>query len=246
MYKRMILIISVLVLAALGCSLVSVGPINAVTGSGKVVQETRSVSGFDQIELAISGDAYIQQGDSESLTIEGEDNILPLITTNVQGSRLVIGSKPGTSFGIMRTLVFHITVKDLRGLEISGSGNFNVGQVQSDDMNLQISGSGVIKFDQLAAQSLTSNINGSGTIQVSAGSVDRQSIEIPGSGNFKADQLKSQVASVHLDGSGNASLWATGQLDVQVNGSGNVDYYGSPQVNSVINGSGSVQSRGDR
>jgi predicted small secreted protein len=246
MYKRMILIISVLVLAALGCSLVSVGPINTVAGSGRVVQETRSVSGFNQIELAISGDAYIQQGDSESLTIEGEDNILPLITTNVQGSRLVIGSKPGTSFSNRRTLVFHIMVKDLRGLEISGSGNLNVGQVQSDDMNLQISGSGVINFDQLAAQSLTSNINGSGTIQVSGGSVDRQSIEIPGSGNFNADQLQSQAASVHLDGSGNASLWATGQLDVKVNGSGNVFYYGSPQVSSVINGSGSVQSRGER
>jgi hypothetical protein len=230
----------------LGCSLVSVGPINTVIGSGKVVQETRSVSGFNQIEMAISGDTYIQQGDNESLTIEGEDNILPLVTTNVQGGRLVIGSKPGTSFSTRRTLVFHITVKDLRRLEISGSGKFIVGQVQSNDMSLQISGSGKIGFDQLTAQSLTANINGSGTIQVSGGNVARQSIEIPGSGNFNADQLQSQAASVHLDGSGNASLWVTDQLDVQVNGSGNVDYYGSPQVSSEINGSGSVKSRGDR
>jgi hypothetical protein len=245
MYKRMILILSILALAALGCSLVSVGPINGVTGSGKVVQETRSVSGFNQIELAISGDAYVQQGDTESLTIEGEDNILPLITTNVQGSRLVIGSKPATSFSTLRPLVFHITVKDLSGLEISGSGKFIVGQVQANDMNLQISGSGEIRFDQLTAQSLSASIDGSGTIQVSSGSVAKQSIEIPGSGNFNADQLQSQSATVRLDGSGNATLWATDQLNVVVNGSGNVSYYGSPQVSSTINGSGSVQSRGN-
>jgi hypothetical protein len=246
MYKRMLLILSVLVLAALGCSLVSIGPINTVIGSGKVVQEARSVSGFNQIELAISGDAYVQQGNSESLTIEGEDNILPLITTNVQGNRLVIGSKPGTSFSTRRPLVFHITVKDLRALEISGSGKFDVGQVQTNLMNLQISGSGEIGFDQLTAQSLMANINGSGTIQVSAGGVAKQTVEIPGSGNFNADQLQSQAASVHLDGSGNASLWVTDRLDVQVNGSGKVYYYGSPQVSSVINGSGSVLSWGNR
>ena len=246
MYKRMILILSVLILAALGCSLVNIGSINGVTGSGKVVQETRGVSGFSQIELAISGDAYVQQGDSESLTIEGEDKILPLITTNVQGSRLVIGSTPTTSFNTTRPLVFHIMVKDLRGLEISGSGKFLVGQAQANDMDLQISGSGEISFDQLTAQSLTANIDGSGNIQVSAGSVARQSIEIPGSGNFDAGQLQSQIASVRLDGSGNANLWVTDQLNVVVNGSGNVYYYGSPQVSTTINGSGNVQSKGNR
>jgi Putative auto-transporter adhesin, head GIN domain len=246
MYKRMILILSVLTLAALGCSLVSAGPINGVIGSGKVVQETRSVSGFNQIELAVSGDVYVQQGETESLTIEGEDNILPLITTEVQGSRLVIGSKPAISINVMRSLVFHITVKDLRGLKISGSGNFNVGQVQTSDMDLQISGSGQISLDGLTAQSLNASIGGSGTIQVSAGSVAKQSIEIPGSGNFNAGQLQSQTAMVRLDGSGNATVWVTDRLNVAVNGSGNVDYYGSPQVSSTINGSGNVQSRGNR
>jgi hypothetical protein len=246
MYKRMILIMFVLALAALGCSLVSVGPISGVTGSGKVVQETRSVSGFSQIELAISGDAYVQQGDTESLTIEGEDNILPLITTNVQGGRLVIDSKPATSFRMTRPLVFHITVRDLSGLEISGSGKFIAGQVQADNMNLQISGSGEISFDQLTAQSLAASIDGSGTIRVSSGMVVKQSVEIPGSGNFNADQLQSQDTTVRLDGSGNANLWVTDQLNVVVNGSGNVYYYGSPQVSSTINGSGDVQSRGDR
>lgn len=246
MYKRMLFILSILALAALGCSLVSIVPIHRVIGSGNVVQEARNVSVFNQIELAISGDAYVQQGNSESLTIEGEDNILPLITTNVQGGRLVIDSKPGTSFSTMRRLVFYITVKDLSALEISGSGRFNVGHVQANDMNLQISGSGEIGFDNLTAQSLRANINGSGTIQVSDGGVARQTVEIPGSGDFNADHLQSQAASVHLDGSGNASLWVTDQLDVQVNGSGKVFYYGTPKVSSFINGSGSVQSWGNR
>ncbi len=246
MYRRMILILSVLILAALGCSLVNIGSINGVTGSGKVVQETRSVSGFSQIELAISGDAYVQLGDSESLTVEGEDNILPLVTTSVQGGRLVIDSKPTALFRTTRRLVYHIVVKDLRGLEISGSGKFLVGKVQANDVDLQISGSGEISFDQLTAQSLTANINGSGTIQVSAGSVARQSVRIPGSGNFDAGQLQSQIASVNLDGSGNANLWVTEQLNVVVNGSGNVYYYGSPQVSTTINGSGNVQSKGNR
>lgn len=246
MYKRMILVLSVLVLAALGCSLVSAGPLSGVRGSGNVVKETRSVSGFDQIELSISADVYVERGETESLTIEGEDNILPLITTDVSNKRLVIGSRPTTWFNTTRPLVFHVTVKDLRGLEVSGSGKFIVGQFQADDMDLQISGSGEIGFGQLTAQSLSASIDGSGTIQVLAGNVTRKSIRVAGSGNYNADQMQSQSATVALNGSGNVNLWVTDQLTVVMNGSGNVNYYGSPLVNTTINGSGNVQSRGSR
>ncbi len=53
--------------------------------------EARQVSGFSKVELQSSSDLTIRQGDSESLTIKVDDNLLPYITTEVEGtpSRLV-------------------------------------------------------------------------------------------------------------------------------------------------------------
>ena len=59
-------------------------------GSGKVVTETRQVSGFDRVALSGIGNLTITQGDKESLKIEAEDNILPRIETTVQNRTLII------------------------------------------------------------------------------------------------------------------------------------------------------------
>ena len=61
----------------------SFGPDNMVRGSGNVIDETREVSGFDFVSISNSGQATISVGDTESLVITAEDNILPLIQSNV-------------------------------------------------------------------------------------------------------------------------------------------------------------------
>ena len=90
MNKRCIYTLSVLTLTAL---LLSACGIDVVTGSGHLATETRSVSGFDQVELAIRGELIITQGDQESLEIEAEDNLLDYIETTTYGDTLVIGLK---------------------------------------------------------------------------------------------------------------------------------------------------------
>ena len=69
---------------------------NVVKGSGRVQTESRTVQGFTEVDLAGQGSLTITQGADEALTIEAEDNLLPVLTSDVQHGRLVLGTKDNT------------------------------------------------------------------------------------------------------------------------------------------------------
>jgi len=220
--------------------------LNMVRGSGVVATDTRTVSGFSGIVLNGSGDATITQGDTESLKIEADDNILPLLTSEVTGGKLVLGTKPNTSFSTSVPIRYTITVKDLTSLELNGSGNAAIGNLTTSNHAITLRGSGNVSLASLQAGQLTVDDNGSGNISINGGKVDGQTIRIFGSGDVTAPNLESQNASVSIAGSGSTEVWAKGSLTVSIGGSGNVSYYGSPSVTKSIAGSGSVNGRGNK
>src|SRR5512133_3633071 len=59
-------------------------------GSGKVVTETREVQDFLAISVSYPADVLIQQGKSESVKIEAEDNLLPQLSSEMQNGTLII------------------------------------------------------------------------------------------------------------------------------------------------------------
>src|SRR5215212_8679511 len=80
---------------ALASSLALVAGCGGVRGSGVMASETRSVSGFSEVALSGTGDVRIAQSGQESLTIEAEDNLLPLLETFVEDGRLTLRTRPG-------------------------------------------------------------------------------------------------------------------------------------------------------
>jgi hypothetical protein len=245
MKRFVILIMLGLVLILSACNGFAFGA-NFVRGSGVIATDNRTVSGFSGIVLNGSGDATITQGDTESLKIEADDNILPLITSEVIGGKLVLGFKNNTSISTVLPIRFTITVKDLTSLELNGSGNATVGNLTTTSHAVTLRGSGDVNLGLLQASRLTVDGNGSGNIKVNGGKVDSQAIRIFGSGSVNSPNLESQTASVSILGSGGVEVWAKTSLDVNIAGSGNVSYFGSPTVTQKIAGSGNVNSRGAR
>src|SRR5262249_23160665 len=77
-----------------------------VVGSGRVASEARQVRNFDEVALTGSGTLTVTQTGEESLTIQADDNILPLLTSDVVGRRLTLGTKPNTSFSTPSRIVY--------------------------------------------------------------------------------------------------------------------------------------------
>ena len=69
-------------------------PKDQVVGTGNSATETRELAEFDEIEFRVAGDFTVTIAEKPTpLVIEADDNILPLITTEVVEGRLIVDSE---------------------------------------------------------------------------------------------------------------------------------------------------------
>ena len=216
-----------------------------VRGSGNVITETRTVAGFNAVELSGIGTLIIEQGDKEALEITAEDNLMSHIKSNVSGSRLQLGGDEFVNIHPTKDIIYRLKVKNLNQIESSGLGKVELKKLETDNLVIEISGSGRVSVDNLLATTLNLEISGLGDISIN-GSVKSQQVQISGAGNYRAPNLVSEAASVEISGTGSAILWVTKQLDLELSGAGKIHYYGSPQLNSDISGVGVVKNLGDK
>jgi hypothetical protein len=205
-----------LILLAAGCAL------DAVRGSGTVATETRDVSDFTAVTLSGSGRLIVEPGAAESLEITADDNLLPLLTSEVKGGRLHLGVQRGTSIRPSKEIVYRVMVKSLEEVDLSGSGSVELKDVKGKRLKVGLSGSGGL---------------------TAAGEVERLDLHISGSGKAKTENLKAKEVTVSISGSGGVGVAAGEALNVTVSGSGSVEYVGDPKVTQRISGSGSVRKR---
>jgi hypothetical protein len=233
-----------LLVLASGCAI----PFSSTAGSGRVVTETRSVSNFDSVAFAGFGDLNIIQGDSESLTIQAEDNIMPYITSLVTNGTLVMGIDTRYGSDLIRPTLpikFNLALKNLNSLELSGAGNIQSASLKTDQLAVRVSGAGNVKIDKLDAKNLTTTLSGAGNLDI-AGQVATLDSRLTGLGGLQAGNLTIRSAQVTVSGAGSATVAAEDKLDVTLSGVGSVSYYGNPQVTQRISGIGSVRRLGSK
>ena len=238
------LIAGVLVSAAIPASAWDWGFGNKVTGSGNIKTEMRNVSGFTGISLSVPAKAKIVQGGSEGVSIETDDNILPLIETVVDGAQLKIRFKDRNLSVSTRTLKMTINVKTIESLSVAGSGDLYAAKLQATKLKSSIAGSGDVRIASLDADTLTVSIAGSGDFSA-GGKANSVKGEIAGSGDIKIEKLAANNVKVSIAGSGDAAVWAKDTLTISVAGSGDVRYYGDAKVSQSVAGSGSVKRLGN-
>ena len=92
--KRNLLLILILLFSipSLACGSFTT---NSVVGSGHIETQMIDVSGFDHVLLEGFGDVYFEQGQNESLSIQTDPNIIPLLNLEVRGTELRLGTKHG-------------------------------------------------------------------------------------------------------------------------------------------------------
>lgn len=212
-----------------------------ITGYGPVISEIRNANGFSEIESQIAGDLRISQDSNYSLIVEGQQNILDQLITEVRDNRLNIRFKNGT-FISGKKLIIHITTPTVEKLYLNGSGNIAfTSPIESVRLYLKISGSGDINLQEVNADDLDAKISGSGEMTISGGSVHNETLNISGSGNMDFINLKAENADIALSGSGDAQVYVTHYLNAKISGSGNIYYKGTPAIDADISGSGSVK-----
>jgi hypothetical protein len=189
-------------------------------GSGVRKSEKRNVSAFTSISTEGAFDIEVICQKELTLEIEGDDNILPLISTEVRNNVLHI--RPNRGYSVEASIVVRITVPDLQGVSASGAGKINVRDLNNDKFELDVDGAPEIK---------------------AAGETKTLRIETNGAAKIDTHNLRAAEAEVEANGVSQVQLHARDRLDVTISGPSRVIYEGDPEVNQTINGPGKLEKR---
>jgi hypothetical protein len=209
--------------------------------------ETREVTPFTRLDFTGVGDLTLTQGESESLVIEADDEVLSEIRSEVRGDTLHIGYKP---VGVLKMLFqsgkpikMRVTMVNINEVSSSGAGTVRAPAIHAERLDLGTSGVGSITVDDVAAETLDVSISGTGSVTV-AGKAREQSLCLSGVGSYRAADLHSESARITISGTGSATVWTDDKLDCSLSGVGSLEYYGNPRISQHISGIGRVRSRG--
>ncbi|MBJ7313143.1 head GIN domain-containing protein [Rugamonas sp. CCM 8940] len=198
-----------------------------VKGSGKMISQTRELGHFNAMALSTGGNVEIRLGNSESVTIEADDNILPLIETVVENGTLRIRPLQKAQHLDIRNLKLVVQARSLERVSMAGSGTINADRLQGEKLQFDVGGSGSINVAKLNSEAVTISIGGSGSMKA-GGNTERLQVSIGGSGTVHTGQLAVRDAVINIGGSGQATVSAQKSLSLSVAGSGSIGYYGDP------------------
>lgn len=191
--------------------------IGGVHGSGVRKTEKRDLSAFNAIETTGAFEVSVSCQKPASFEIEADDNLVPLVETEVRDGVLRVTTKKGYSSS--GGIVLRITVPDLASIKSTGAGKFTVSGVKNENFEIRSTGAATM---------------------VASGQSKSVKINSTGAGKIDAHDLRASNAEVSVTGAAGVDVYATDQLDVTVSGAGRVTYSGNPKINKKVSGAGQV------
>lgn len=262
--RRVFGVVGLVLILALGASLNAAAwdwlSGSGVKGSGNRTTESRNLPAFSEVHVKGSVDLELQVGGSEKVEVEGDDNLVALIRTEVKDGILIVDAKE--EFTSRKGLLVRAVIPSLKRIELTGSGDAQVQGVDAKEFQAELTGSGDLHFRGTASefrlgitgsgdcelrglksQNLEVRISGSGDVRLD-GTAEKLQILISGSGDVNAADLNAKVAVVHVMGSGDVVVRASDDLDAEVMGSGDISYIGTPaKIKTSTHGSGEINRR---
>lgn len=226
-------------------------------GSGNVITEIRPVSDINAVRLDNQGDLSIHLGETESLVVEAEENLMPYIQTDVRNGKLRIYNQGRRWFRNREPIRYTLTVRSLESIEVGSTGSVDAPDIIADDFHLSVSSTGNIMMGALEAghvdirvsstgdvmlrrletASLDVSISSTGHVSIRDGRANYQEIRISSTGNYEAMDMDSDVADIRLSSTGSAFITVNDYMEANLSSTGSVHYQGDAhtdiQRNSV-------------
>lgn len=243
MYKKIILTSLILTLTFAVNAQNWWGNNEKIKGNGKVITVTRTTPDYDKITAGGSFDVLLVKGKEGKITIEGEENIIPFIETEVFGNLLKVNFKKNTNIKTTKRMIITITFIDIESVALAGSGKmFSNEIIKNNDLKVSLGGSGSINL-KVSSDNLKVSLAGSGDVNLE-GNTNELSASIAGSGSIKAYALKTDELTANVAGSGNLKITVKSKIKANLVGSGSVYYKGNPsKIKNNAIGSGSIVNK---
>jgi hypothetical protein len=215
-----------------------------VKGNGNMTTETRTTGDYDGIKCAGSMDYILVAGTEGKIKIEGEENLLKYIITEVKDGNLVVKTEKGINLrpSLNKTIKVTIPFKDINKVALAGSGDlWNKDKITTTNLDVSLAGAGDLILD-IETSSVEGKIAGSGDLTLKGNTNDLVA-KVAGSGDFHGFTLQANNTTVSIAGSGDAEVVSNKSIKARVAGSGDIEYRGNPdKEDTKVSGSGSINN----
>lgn len=213
--KRCVLLILLIALGA-GCHAIH----HQVAGSGNRQTEKRNLGSFSSISTEGAFDIEVVCQKPQDVEIKGDDNILPLVSTEVSNNVLHIKSLRG--YSVSEPITLKISVPDLIGIYSSGAGTIEISGLKNEKFDIDATGAPTIR---------------------ASGETKALKIDASGAGKVDTHRLRATDVEVEAKGVAGIEVYARAHLNVTVSGPSHVIYQGDAVVHKTVNGPGSVEKK---
>lgn len=195
----------------------------AATGSGSLATESRPVQGFTGVAVSGAGHLIIEQTGVESLTITADENILPIIRSDVVGDQLILGFDQGASVTTANEVLYRLTVRDLNAIAASGASR--------------------VEAHGLGTHALATVFSGASSFNAS-GVADSHVMVLSGASRCDAPDLNSRNLIATLSGASSGLVRVSDSLAATASGGSILEFYGDPVVVTNVSGGSVVRHAG--
>lgn len=205
-----------------------------IYGNGKKVKDQRTVTEFTSLRVNGPFEIQLVSGTTGTITLEGSENIVSLITTDVTDRTLTIELPKGVKFKAHKNNKVKIKIPyytSLSNIYLKGAGTITANHTLNTNMRVMLEGPGSINLDLYAAKG-EACVLGSGNIKLT-GAVQDFECKIIGSGSLEAKKLECVNVDVTVSGSGNADIVCNQAITGKISGSGNVIVAGNPKTQDL-------------
>jgi hypothetical protein len=190
-----------------------------VKGSGNVTTESRDLSDFNSVEVGGVFEVEITAGQDFAVEVEADDNLLPLIRTNVHNGVLHI--EAADRIKNSNGLKVRISAPNIEQVQASGASRVNLSAVNNEELRVFTSGASKMHL---------------------SGESAKLDLEVSGAGSVDAEELKTANAQVNASGASHVSVFAAEELRADASGASRISYSGEPK-NIVRHTSGASSVR---
>lgn len=203
--------------------------ITVITAGAFAGKQERQVSDFTGIDISSAIKVVLTQGNTEKLILEGDDDMLERVITEVRGNTLFIKLKDGTYNKTSQEVTAHLTFKNLSRIDLSGAVTLTgTNSMKFNDLNLDCSGATKIDMN-LTANKLDADFSGASTLKLE-GTVQTLDMDISGASKIEASSLIAKNCYLDCSGASTVTIHVTDKLRAEGSGASKISYKGNPAV----------------
>ena len=215
---------------------------SGVRGNGNVQIEERTVNQtFTAIKATEGLNVYLTQGNSESITVEADENLHELIITEVIDGVLKIHTTENIGKSTVKKVM--VSFKDISAItSTSGSDVYSTNTISANHLNLKSTSGSDMKLD--VNTSILECKSTSGSDLKLSGKTEKLIAEATSGSDIKASNLMAKSSQVKATSGADISVNTSKELTAKATSGGDIRYYGNPEkVNKKGGVSGNIRKQ---